>query len=293
MRVLLIDIDSKIPNLALMNISAYHKMMGDTVGFDVQSPDLIYVSCIFDKNRSKAFSAGGNYIGVKRILGGSAISYRWLPKEMQKIKPDYDLYPDMDYSLGFTTRGCIRKCPWCIVPQKEGPLHRWLHPKMFHDERFDKIQLLDNNWLADRKWFFETSKWIIDHDLELIENGFDIRLLDQEIAKRIRQFKTRNITFAFDTMSMEKSVKKGIKILEDVGFNIRNEVQFYVLVGYNTTEEEDKYRCRLLKSLGTKPFVMPYKKNKWTNKLARWANFKAGSVFWACDIDDYDRRIYG
>jgi hypothetical protein len=41
MRVSLIDIDSIIPNLALMKISAYHKSKGDVVGFKLPSPDKI------------------------------------------------------------------------------------------------------------------------------------------------------------------------------------------------------------------------------------------------------------
>ena len=53
-RIRLVDIDSIIPNLALMQISAHHKKFGDVVGFDVENPDIVYVSCIFDKNASQA-----------------------------------------------------------------------------------------------------------------------------------------------------------------------------------------------------------------------------------------------
>lgn len=41
MRISLIDVDSKIPNLALMKISAYHKQKGDTVGFNLRNPDMV------------------------------------------------------------------------------------------------------------------------------------------------------------------------------------------------------------------------------------------------------------
>lgn len=51
MKVLLIDVDSTIPNLALMKISAYHKARGDEVGFNISDPDKIYASVIFKKNR--------------------------------------------------------------------------------------------------------------------------------------------------------------------------------------------------------------------------------------------------
>jgi hypothetical protein len=57
-RILLIDVDSKISNLALMKISAYHKVKGDNVvlthGANVDltyPPDQIYASIIYKKNR--------------------------------------------------------------------------------------------------------------------------------------------------------------------------------------------------------------------------------------------------
>ena len=46
-RILLIDVDSTIPNIALMKISGHHKMKGDVVGFNVSDPDKIYASVIF------------------------------------------------------------------------------------------------------------------------------------------------------------------------------------------------------------------------------------------------------
>ena len=71
MRVQLVDIDSRIPNLALMQISAYHKQLGDVVGFDVAHPDLVYVSCIFSKNAGQARGVAGFYPNSHVIFGGS------------------------------------------------------------------------------------------------------------------------------------------------------------------------------------------------------------------------------
>jgi hypothetical protein len=285
MRVSLIDVDSKIPNLALMQISAYHKSKGHEVGFNLPDPDKVYISCIFEKNRGDALGIKTFYPDADVYIGGSGVNYEWLSKEMQKIKPDYDLYPS-DYSLGFTTRGCIRNCSFCIVREKEGKHHRWQHPKEFHDDRLNDMTLLDNNWYADKDWFFETSQWIIDNGIVVVEQGMDIRLLTEDIAAQLKHIKwKKGIKFAFDNMQDEAAVKRGIKILKDVGFNLRSNVQFYVIVGFNTTPEQDKYRCRLLKEMNTNAFVMPFVKNKWTNKIARWANRKW--LYWSIDIDDY------
>ena len=285
MDILLIDRDSKMPNLALMQISSYFKEHGNDVGFNIKDPDKVYISCIFKKNADSARGIARFYPDAEIHIGGSGMSYEWLPEPMQKIMPDYTLY-DMDYSLGFTTRGCIRNCPFCIVRDKEGEFRRWQHPREFHNPEFKKIMLLDNNLLADREWFFEVTDWILENDLKLAEHGLDIRLLDQEIAERLAELKLfQTLHFAFDGMKDENAVRKGITLLKDAGINLRSQVQFYVLVGYNTTEDEDKYRCRLLKELGTNAFVMPYKKTKWTQRIARWANRKW--LYWSIDIDDY------
>jgi len=323
MRIRLIDADSIIPNLALMQISGYHKSIGDKVGFNVNLPDKVYLSVIFKENADQAMGLLTYYYkklterDIDIDFGGSGLNLDlnpYLPEKMQKFYPDYELYNglicqkcqnqirfckcsprkpikgNMDYSMGFTTRGCIRKCSFCIVPDKEGKLHHWQHPKEFYNPEFKKIMLLDNNWLADKKWFFETSDWIMDHKLKIIEHGMDIRLIDMEIAQRLKELKfQKGMHFAFDSIKDEYAVKRGIAILKKAKIDIRSRVQFYVLVGFDTTQDQDKYRCRLLKSLGTNAFVMPYVKNAWTNKIARWANRKES--YWTCDIDDYDRSI--
>lgn len=292
MNVRLIDIDSKIPNLALMQISAYHKAQGDIVGFDVEFPDKVYVSCIFSKNREQALGVGSFYSGADIVYGGSGINYRWLPEEMQKIRPDYDLYPS-EHSLGYTTRGCVRNCPFCIVRDKEGTFRRWQHIREFHDPRFKAVVVLDNNVYADKEWFFENTDYVIENKLKFNAiQGMDIRLLDEEIATRLKQLKWHgNLHFAFDNTKLEKDVLRGIEILKQVGINTKNYVQFYVLAGYPEATEEAfddaLYRCNLLKENRVNAFVMKYSSSKKLNALARWANRKW--LFWNIPFAEYRR----
>lgn len=287
MKVLLVNVDSKIPNLALMQASAYHKYKGDNVGWHISDPDIIYVSCIFKKNRTKALAIETLYPEAEVYVGGSGVNYGLLPTEAQKIKPDYSIYPDIDYSMGFTTRGCIRSCPFCIVRAKEGEYGRWQHIKDFYDPRFKKVYLHDNNWTADKEWFYENSQWCIDNGVAVnASQGLDIRLVTPDVADQIAKLKWwANIHFAWDNMADETAVLAGIETLKTAGINVRRDVQFYVLVGFNTTPDQDKYRCRKLKELGTNAFVMPYIKNSWTNRIARWANRKW--LYWSIDIDDF------
>ena len=102
MRILLIDIDSKIPNLALMKLSAYHRTCNDDVGFDITDPDKVYASVIFRKNKHLVDGLKFYYPNADIIIGGSGYDISVsLPDEIELMKPDYSLYPECDYSIGF------------------------------------------------------------------------------------------------------------------------------------------------------------------------------------------------
>ena len=108
------------PNYALMKISAYHKARGDSVEWwtPISRYDKVYSSKVFD------FTPDNLYLPPNTIRGGTGyrdIPLNWkLPPEIDIAYPDYSLYPDCDYAIGYLTRGCPNRCPWCVVPEKEG-----------------------------------------------------------------------------------------------------------------------------------------------------------------------------
>ena len=287
--ILLIDEDSKVGNLYLMQLSTYHKQRGDTVFLNEWcNPDMVYISCLFKKNKTQALGRAKLFPNAEVKIGGTGINHLEGNLEISKLKPDYDLYPSKE-SLGRTTYGCKRSCPWCCVPQKEGKFRRWMHIKEFYDERFEIVHLIDNNILIDKDWFFENIDFIQDHGLTLKEEGMDIRLLTLEIAKKLRETNLEGMLhFAWDQMGSEKAVLLGIQILKEAGFDTRKSVSFYVLTNFNTTKEEDMYRCEVLRNLDVNPFVMVYEDNrkaeKWYKKFARHVNRKA--IFWASTWKD-------
>lgn len=284
-KILLIDDDSKEGNLYLMQLSTYHKQKGDKVSLNEwNNPDKVYISCLFKKNRARALGRAKLFPKAEVEIGGTGINYSAGNSKISKLKPDYNLYPGQKESVGRTTYGCIRKCGWCCVPQKEGNFKRWQHVSEFYDERFDTIHLLDNNILVDVDWFFENVSFIQDHSLKVKENGMDIRLLTPEIAEKLRELKfDGNLHFAWDRMRDEPKVLEGIQMLKEAGFDTAHETSFYILTNYNTTKEEDIYRCEKLRGLDTCPFVMVYEDNgkaeKWHKKLAWRVNRK--TVFWS------------
>lgn len=296
MNVLLIDVDSKIPNLALMKLSTYYKSQGDNVGFNTQDPDIVYASVVFEQNKHKVDGLQFYYPDADIHIGGSGYDLTSkLPDEIEYLKPDYTLYPATDYSLGYTTRGCIRKCHFCIVPEKEGKFKVVQHPSEWYNPEFEKIDFLDNNITADKEWFLEIANWCIENKLQAHFHGLDVRKVDSEIAEKLLKLKHfKGLFFAWDNIKDENIVREKIQLLKDVGFKkskLRNEVNFYVYVDSDLEYESGLYRCRELKKLGCNPFVMYNIKKEKTpriQKLRRWANKK--QLFWGIDIDEYSTK---
>ena len=286
MKVLLIQVDGKMPNLPLMKISAVHKKQGDEVSLNSEflksfmyNPDKVYISCIFSQNKSKALGIAKMF-NCEVVVGGYGVNDVQLPYDVEHMMPDYNLY-GIRYSIGFTSRGCIRNCPWCIVPKKEGNIRDHAPISEFYVHAWKKLILWDNNFLASPQ-YHENLKEIIARKIKVSFNqGLDIRLVDQENAKFLAKthyydskFKKRRLYFAFDTPEIESEVVNGIEILTKAGIPT-DHLMFYVLVGFNTTFEEDYHRFEVLTKKGTKPFIMIYNNRKdkpILRHFARWVN---------------------
>jgi len=284
MRTLLVDADSQkgFPNLALMKISAGLKSIGHTVDLirgipdspPLQHYDAAYLSCIFFQNRTRMIEYA-KLLDCDCDFGGSGYDLTSELGEWEHIMPDYSLY-NVDFSLGFTSRGCIRSCPFCIVPQKEGFIRDNAPITEFHDPTHDKIVLLDNNFLASPQWR-ENAEYLQANGLKVNFNqGLDIRLMTEESANVLAglryynwRFTTRGLHFAFDSMSVKDAVLRGVDLLTDAGIP-RRHLMFYILVGFDTTEEEDLRRVEIVRSLGAVSYVMPY--NDIHKKIARLVN---------------------
>jgi len=259
MRVSLLT-DAPKHNLALMKLSSWHKAQGDTVALNMPlfPADHTYASVLFEKNR-KAFIAD-EYGGPAYVCTGerTSLSVRnQLSRDVEISKPDYDLY-GQDYSLGYTYRKCRRGCDFCKVGSMVHPDVEHHSIWEFHNPKFTKICILNNNTFMDLQWR-ETFEEIRDAGLSVIdENGYDLRLLDDEKAEALKRTKFEGkIHFAWDRMRDEKEIVSGLKTLR----KYKMAGHIYVLCGYDTTEEEDIHRCQVLIDHKQDPYIMPFTEN--------------------------------
>lgn len=270
MKILLVNIDSKIPNLALYKIEKYHLDFGDIVDwfdknnhFDPYNYDKIFVSCILSWNKWKT-----NYWAdfEHAAIGGSGVSLSInLQKEIEDIKPKIN--------LGFATRGCNRNCDFCIVPEKEGKVKVVGDVHDIWDGKSKEIMFLDNNILMLPDHFKLICSQLRDKKLKVDFNqGLDIRLMTDDLAKEFSIIKFKKLRFAWDFMNMEKIFLKNMKKV--FKYVKPSRVMVYMLVGYNTTFKEDMYRLKKIRSLGCDAFVMKYNNqgDLLLREFARWNN---------------------
>lgn len=316
MKIRVLAPDSKIPNLPIMKLSTYHKRRGDSVDWymhlvDYEDTDILYISKIF------AFTPDPKYLPTNSeiIIGGTGYSelisrdyisfvdndlnskfiYRKnLPDEIESITElDYSLYPDCDYSLMLMSRGCIRKCKFCIVNAKEGNLYGIPHLQLNPKGKW--IMVLDNNFFANPEWrnnlqLLKDTKQPVDFN-----SGIDLRILTEEMCSALSELKIKTIHCAWDNYNDKDIILPKIELL--CKYIKPYKIMVYVLVGFDNSEiiDTDIERVLRLKQMGVNPFACgymdfnnpKYKKSKSVIDFCRWVNMK--STFKSCTWEEYKK----
>lgn len=273
------QIDGKWPNLALLKSAAYYKAHGYDVDWwrpliDLDSVDLLVLSKIFSEQAQLPPFPKGTEV----LIGGTGMDITAkLSTEIEGMCPDYTMAPNWDSALGFTSRGCVRHCKFCVVPAKEGA---W---RIVSEDITDfwtgqpSIKLLDNNLTDDEDHFLNIVGQCIARNVMVnVSQGLDVRLITPIMARALaltRQPGTPGrIHFAFDNMALEPYVLKNVPMMVSHGI-MPYRIMFFVLIGYNTTHEEDLYRVAVLDSLGVDAFAMPFDRtDPYQVDFARWCN---------------------
>lgn len=270
--VLLIDVDGRLPNLALMKLSAHYRRNGHRVWLGkrdcfLKEPDRVFASTLFYSPVSeKRNLALRRHYGDRFTLGGTGedVTSR-LPDAVEVLQPDYTLYPELgERAIGFITRGCPFDCPFCVVPRKEGrPRQVCDLDALLEGGRRSKLILLDDNILShpDAERFL----------LEMAERGImvnftqtlDLRLVNRDRAALLRRIHCSNTRFTRKNYHFSLNHNRNLDLVAEkyrlFDFKPRDNVEFVCMYGYDTTIEEDVDRFAFLRSLpGAYVFTQKY-----------------------------------
>ena len=232
--------NKNFPNLALMKISAWHKGRGDAVEWwnPLYSYDRVYSSKVFD------FTPTDPYLPEDAIRGGTGyrdmpISQE-LPPEIDRMFPDYSIYPDCDYAVGYLTRGCIRKCRWCIVPEKEGGIRPYRTWQQVVRPDTNKLVLMDNNILASDYGIRQLESLIGSGYRIDLNQGMDARLVTNEVAEILSKVSwIRFIRFSCDQKSQIEPIRRTIELLGRHGVKPYR-IFIYLLVTADLQDASDR-----------------------------------------------------
>lgn len=290
MKIGLVDVDGhNFPNFALMRISAWHKAHGDHVQMAIPmfgKYDKVYRSKIF------TFTPDDTTVWNCEIIeGGTGYDIKSrLPSYIeQSTAMDYSIYPQYPYSIQFFSRGCMRQCPFCLVRAKEGMIHP-VEPVALNPKG-QWIEVLDNNFFANPEWKFAID-YLLSTKQKVNLHGVDIRIMNEEQAFWLNKLTLRkNIHIAWDLPHLDLTDK----LREVIKYIKPWKLMCYVLVGFDSTMEQDMYRIERLRELGIKPYVMPYrdfdnntKPSQYVKDLAQYVN--KPMIFKSCEFKDFSPR---
>ena len=253
-----------------MQVSQFHKQQGDHV--ELYSPlfnyDKVYVFSLFSFTKKPLLKSN-------MVAGGTGFNIRSrLPKEIEQCNLDYTIYPNCKTSYVWFSRGCFRKCPFCVVPIKEGRLDGAI-PKNLNPKA-TTISVMDNNFTGlDRILFSIAMDYLKKVNLPVnFQCGLDARLLATEKYEEMKKLKIyKQIRTAWD--DPREDLTYGLTDMADV-FG-KSKIMVYVLIGYWSTPEEDLMRVTKIRELGLDPWIMPYnKQDPYQKAFERWANRHVG-----------------
>lgn len=300
MKIGLIDVDGHAkkkkwgatiyPNLALCKIARFHRLQGDSVEWVIgfKHYDRIYMSKVFNFSPDDTTAYDADEI----VKGGTGYDIkRQLPHEIDRLQPDYSIYPNIpkDMAYGFLTRGCPNKCPWCVVPRKEGKIRPYMDCDEIAIEGRTKLVLMDNNILAAGDYAVQQMEKIIERGYRIDFNqALDARLVDDRFARLLAKIKwiDRRMRFGCDTQGQIDDCMRAIERINSYGYS--GEYFLYTMLNDNFQEcyerlmywWEINHRAREDHKPNIYPYAQPYRDPdnpkrpipQWQRDMAQWVN---------------------
>jgi hypothetical protein len=312
MRVLLLQLDGKLPNLALMRLAAYHRAQGHEVVLrrtanersaqpHLGDPewDHVYGSLIFESTKPVAEAARRVYPNI--ILGGTGWNVDVTLEQfgVRSLNLDYSDYPLVTSSFGFSQRGCRLRCSFCVVPRKEGkPKAVGSIADIWRGDPWPRhIHLLDNDFFGVPEWRERIAELQSGSFRVSFTQGINARMLTDETAAAIASvdyrddsMKVKRIYTAWDNRKDEARLFAGLEALVRHGVK-PDHIMVYTLIGYwpGETAADRDYRRARLREFGARPYPMPFTRTPEMLGFQRWV---IGAYDKTIAWEDWERARY-
>lgn len=283
MRILLLQLDGKLPNIALMRIAHHLRAQGHHVEYRVAKkpadlePELdddfaqVFASAIFDS--TAPLVARARAIWPRIMIGGTGVD---LTTTVQAIGVDptgpldYSDHPGFAPSIGFSQRGCRLRCEFCVVPRKEGrPVATQTINEIWRgDPHPRQIVLLDNDFFGVPQWRDRIRELRDGNFRVCFSQGINARMLNDETAEAIasvdyrdNDFDRKRIYTAWDNKDDERTLFRGLEALARAGVK-PDHMMVYMLIGFwaGETDADREHRRAALRAFGARPYPMPFKR---------------------------------
>lgn len=319
MHVLLVEpaYHTRFPPLGLLKLAAFHRLKRDSVELvrgcvkPRVKPDLIYVTSLYTWAWKPVWDVVGFYkvlfSNVEVWLGGVYASlmpeharrsgadnvFVGVFEEAEDLMPAYDLVPEWDGSIIFTSRGCNNRCSYCAVWKVEGKLNscrrsirHLVYPK------HSRIIIWDNNILQSPYWreifdeLIQFSKKGMSVDFN---QGLDARLITDEVADKLAKIRLQCVRFAYDHEGAESHVKNAIEKLSVRNFR-RRSILVYILYNFEDSPESFFKRVKDVLNWDAVAYPMRYEP---LNALERWIHVGPKWDRERLEVVEDFRRVYG
>lgn len=212
--------------------------------------DTLYISVPFtwlmDEARLIAMAHKGRI-----IIGGPGTM---APSECPGFEPVLFHNP----AATFTTLGCPNRCPFCAVPRLEGDFRE------IPDFRPAPV-VCDNNLLAaSRAHLVSVVDKLKTFPLVDFNQGLEARRFTREFADLLAGLRCK-VRFAFDHIGTEAAVADAIRLCRE---RTTRDIGVCVLIGFNDTPDEARYRLEKVREWGIRPNAMRYQPLDATKKNA-------------------------
>jgi hypothetical protein len=320
MHILLVEpaFHTRFPPLGLLKLASYHRILGDSVKLvrgcvhPGPKPDRVYVTSLYTWAWKPVWQAvrfykslfprtevwlGGVYASLMpehAANSGADHVHVGVFEEAEELMPAYDLVPEWDGSIVFSSRGCNNRCPYCAVWRVEGSLNSCRRSiKNLIYPSHTRIILWDNNILQSPYWreVFDELIWFCRARGMSVDfnQGLDARLITDEVVEKLAKMRLLCVRLAYDHDDMGPFVKKAIEMLGERGIRRRN-IFIYVLYNFNDDPESFFRRVGDVLKWGAVVYPMRFEP---LNALERW---KYVGPKWTKEklevVEDF-RRIYG